>query len=221
MKELLMETEWARVLSDYMQTEIYKKLVQSVISEYSSKTIYPAHDLIYKAFYLTPFSKLRVVILGQDPYHNEGQAQGLAFSVHNGTRLPPSLRNMYKELESDLGIKSITNGDLSEWGEQGVLLINSILTVEAHTPASHHKIGWEHFTDEVIRQISHQKNGIVFILWGKYAASKRVLIDETKHMILESAHPSPLSARHGFFGSRPFSKTNRYLKERGSGEIEW
>ena len=221
MKELLMETEWAQVLSDYMQTEVYKSVMQKVISEYSYKTIYPTHDLVYRAFYLTPFSKLRVVILGQDPYHDEGQAQGLAFSVQNGTRLPPSLRNIYKELESDLGRQSITRGDLTSWGEQGVLLINSILTVEAHKPASHHKIGWEQFTDEVIRRVSQQKTGIVFILWGKYAASKRVLIDETKHMILESAHPSPLSARHGFFGSKPFSKTNKYLKEGGFGEIEW
>ena len=216
-----METEWAQVLSDYMQTEVYKSVMQKVISEYSYKTIYPTHDLVYRAFYLTPFSKLRVVILGQDPYHDEGQAQGLAFSVQNGTRLPPSLRNIYKELESDLGRQSITRGDLTSWGEQGVLLINSILTVEAHKPASHHKIGWEQFTDEVIRRVSQQKTGIVFILWGKYAASKRVLIDETKHMILESAHPSPLSARHGFFGSKPFSKTNKYLKEGGFGEIEW
>lgn len=221
MKELLAQTDWADLLSDYLKIDRYGNLQRVVALEYSTKTIYPPQEMIYRAFELCSFSQVQVVILGQDPYHDEGQAQGLAFSVQDGAKLPPSLRNIYKEIVSDLGRKSVTNGDLSSWGKQGVLLLNSILTVEAHMPASHQKIGWEEFTDEVIRRISEHKSGIIFILWGKHAASKKCLIDENKHMILESTHPSPLSASRGFFDSKHFSKTNEYLKKIGRREIEW
>lgn len=221
MKKLLAQTDWIDLVTDYLSTERYSNLQKIVTSEYLTKTVYPPQEMMYRAFELCPYSRLRVVILGQDPYHDEGQAQGLAFSVRDGSSLPPSLRNIYKEILSDIGRKSLTNGDLSSWAKQGVLLLNSILTVEAHKPASHQKIGWEQFTDEVIRRISEQKEGIVFILWGKHAASKKYLIDAHKHLILESAHPSPLSASRGFFGSKPFSKTNDYLKKAGHTEIEW
>jgi len=183
--------------------------------------IYPPKEQIFRALKLTPFENIKVVILGQDPYHGEGQANGLAFSVNKGIKVPPSLRNIYKELESDLNIKSPLHGDLTSWAKQGVLLLNSVLTVEKDNPGSHKNIGWEEYTDSLIKEISDKKKNIVFILWGKYAESKKSLIDEKKHFIISSPHPSPFSARKGFFGSKPFSRTNSYLKIKGKKEIDW
>lgn len=187
----------------------------------SSKKVFPPRKEIFRAFSLTPPNKVKVVIIGQDPYHGQGEANGLAFSVNKGIKLPPSLRNIYKELEDDLGIKAPTHGDLSAWAKQGVLLLNSILTVRENTPGSHRKIGWEEYTDSIIQEISNSKKHIVFILWGKYAQKKKELIDSDKHLIIESPHPSPFSARKGFFGSKPFSRTNKYLRENNISEIDW
>jgi uracil-DNA glycosylase len=190
--------------------------------EYQEKTIYPKPENLFKAFWLTPFSKVRVVILGQDPYHDAGQAHGLCFSVPENTTLPPSLKNIYKEIESDLGIKKdFKSGNLESWAEQGVFLLNAILTVIAHTPTSHRNKGWEEFTDFVIKTISDKLDGVVFILWGNYARTKKSLIDTSKHLIIESPHPSPFSATSGFFGSKPFSKANKYLASHGQKEINW
>jgi uracil-DNA glycosylase len=177
---------------------------------------------LFKAFDLTPFSQVKVVLLGQDPYHGDGQATGLSFSVPQGTPLPPSLKNIYKEIEDDMCIeKEYTSGDLTSWAVQGVLLLNAILSVRAHMPASHQKKGWEEFTDEVLKTLSDKKEGVVFILWGSFARSKKHLIDTKKHLVLESAHPSPFSAYGGFFGCKHFSKCNEYLKQQGKGEISW
>ncbi len=184
-------------------------------------TIYPPKELIFRALELTPFENIKVVILGQDPYHGEGEANGLAFSVNKGVKLPPSLRNIYEELKSDMGIKIPNHGDLTSWAKQGVLLLNSVLTVEKDKPASHRNIGWEEYTDSIIKKISDKKENIVFILWGKYAQSKKAFIDERKHLVISSPHPSPFSANKGFFGSKPFSKTNTYLKSKGKKEIDW
>lgn len=184
-------------------------------------TIYPPKELIFRALELTPFENIKVVILGQDPYHGEGEANGLAFSVNKGVELPPSLRNIYEELKSDMGIKIPNHGDLTSWAKQGVLLLNSVLTVEKDKPASHRNIGWEEYTDSIIKKISDKKENIVFILWGKYAQSKKDFIDERKHLVISSPHPSPFSANKGFFGSKPFSKTNTYLKSKGKKEIDW
>lgn len=184
-------------------------------------TIYPPKELIFRALELTPFENIKVVILGQDPYHGEGEANGLAFSVNKGVKLPPSLRNIYEELKSDMGIKIPNHGDLTSWAKQGVLLLNSVLTVEKDKPASHRNIGWEEYTDSIIKKISDKKENIVFILWGKYAQSKKDFIDERKHLVISSPHPSPFSANKGFFGSKPFSKTNTYLKSKGKKEIDW
>ena len=182
---------------------------------------YPNSEDIFKALELTPFEKVKVVILGQDPYHGENQANGLAFSVHKDIKIPPSLRNIYKELNSDLGIPIPNHGDLTKWSKEGVLLLNSILTVEPHKPASHRNIGWEEYTDQIIRSINNEKENIVFILWGNYAQDKGKHIDEKKHLVIKSPHPSPFSARKGFFGSKPFSRCNDYLKENGIEEIDW
>ena len=185
------------------------------------KRIYPPGSLIFHAFDLTPFERIRVVLLGQDPYHGAGQAHGLCFSVQLGVKPPPSLVNIYKEMKTDLGLDIPTHGCLEAWARQGVLMLNAVLTVNESEPASHKNAGWENFTDSVIRTISERKEHIVFILWGKFAQQKEVLIDKTKHLVIKSAHPSPFSADAGFFGSKPFSKTNQYLKENGQGEIDW
>jgi len=185
------------------------------------KPHYPSTKNIFKALELTPFNKIKVVILGQDPYHGENQANGLAFSVHKDIRIPPSLRNIYKELNTDLGIEIPKHGDLTKWALEGVLLLNSILTVEPHKPASYRNIGWEEYTDEIIQSINNKKENVVFILWGNYAQEKGKYIDEDRHLVIKSSHPSPFSARKGFFGSKPFSKCNNYLKERGIKEIDW
>lgn len=192
----------------------------NIKTEYN-KDIYPKKESIFKALELTPLKDVKVVILGQDPYHGEGQANGLSFSVNKGIKLPPSLRNIYKELEQDLGIPTPTHGDLTNWSKQGVLLLNSVLTVEKGKPGSHKNMGWQEYTDGIIKQISEEKENIVFILWGKYAESKKELIDNNKHKIIISTHPSPFSARKGFFGSKPFSRTNNYLKEHNKKEIDW
>jgi uracil-DNA glycosylase len=185
------------------------------------KSHYPKTKNVFKALELTPFENIKVVILGQDPYHNEGQANGLAFSVPRDIKIPPSLKNIYKELNNDLGIEIPNHGDLSKWSKEGVLLLNSILTVEPHKPASHRNIGWEEYTDQIIKEINSKKKNIVFILWGNYAQDKGKYIDESKHLVIKSPHPSPFSARRGFFNSKPFSKCNTYLKENRIEEIDW
>lgn len=220
--QVKIEPSWAEQLAGYFDTEKFKNLSDFIRSEYLGKTVYPKPENIFKAFWLTPFSEVKVVILGQDPYHGAGQAHGLCFSVADGIKPPPSLVNIYKELEADLGVKKdFTSGNLEDWSRQGVFLLNAILTVVASTPASHQKLGWEDFTDEVIKTISQRKEHVVFILWGNYARAKRVLIDQTKHLVIEAPHPSPFSAYSGFFGSKPFSQVNNYLKQQGESEIDW
>lgn len=221
-KKVDIEPEWKEVLGEYFETESFTKLTDFVRKEYTSKNIFPNPKDIFKAFSLTPFSKVKVVILGQDPYHGDGQAHGLCFSVPKGVPLPPSLQNMYKEIESDTGAtKDFSNGNLEAWATQGVFLLNAILSVIAHTPASHQKKGWEEFTDTVIKTISDKHEHIVFMLWGNFARSKKSLIDSDKHLILEASHPSPFSAYSGFFGCKHFSKCNTYLAKHHKKEIEW
>jgi uracil-DNA glycosylase len=182
---------------------------------------YPPTQDIFKALKLTPFERIKAVILGQDPYHGKNQANGLAFSVNYDVKIPPSLRNIYKELNNDLGIQPPEHGDLTKWAKEGVLLLNSILTVEPHKPASHRNIGWEEYTDEIIRVINNKKKNVVFMLWGNYAQEKGKYINRNKHLVIESSHPSPFSARKGFFGSKPFSRCNTYLKKNGIKNIDW
>ena len=219
--EVKIHDSWKKVLSEEFGKEYFLKLVEFIKSEYSSKTIYPPGKLIFNAFEHCTFDKVEVVILGQDPYHGPDQAMGLSFSVPKGVRNPPSLQNIYKEIQSDLGKPSITNGDLTPWAEQGVLLLNAVLTVEAAKAASHAGKGWEVFTDAVIKAISDKKENVVFILWGAYAQKKGQIVDSSKHFIIKSSHPSPLSAYNGFFGSKPFSKANEYLKKVEKKEIDW
>lgn len=213
--------DWDDVLKDDFSRENYAKIREFLKSEYSAHTIYPSMYDIFNAFKLTPFSKVKVVILGQDPYHGEGQAMGLSFSVPKNKELPPSLKNIYKELKDDLGVNPPDSGDLTAWAKQGVLLLNTVLTVRAGMANSHAGKGWEILTDDVIKKISSDRKNVVFILWGNNARSKKSLIDKSKHLILESAHPSPLSAYNGFFNSKPFSKTNTYLSARGIEPIDW
>ena len=213
--------DWDEVLKDDFSGENYAKIRDFLKSEYSAHTIYPSMYDIFNAFKLTPFSKVKVVILGQDPYHGEGQAMGLSFSVPKNKELPPSLKNIYKELKDDLGVNPPDSGDLTAWAKQGVLLLNTVLTVRAGSANSHAGKGWEILTDDVIKKISDGRKNVVFILWGSNARSKKSLIDRSKHLILESAHPSPLSAYNGFFNSKPFSKTNTYLSARGIEPIDW
>ena len=221
-KEVNIEPSWKDAMRDYFISENFKKLSDFVRAEYINKKIYPKPQDIFKAFWLTPFDKVKVVILGQDPYHGAGQAEGLSFSVQPGIKLPPSLQNIYKEIENDLGIKKdFSDGHLEPWARQGVFLLNAILTVVANSPASHQGKGWEEFTDKVIEVMSNKKEHVVFILWGNFARSKKVLIDGSKHLIIESPHPSPFSAGNGFFGSKPFSKCNDYLVKNGEEKISW
>lgn len=221
-KEIEIEKEWEKELSHFLETATFKNLIDFVQSEYLSKKVFPKKENLFRAFVLTPFSSVKVVILGQDPYHNDGQAHGLSFSVDEGILPPPSLKNIYKEIESDLGVtKDFTNGNLENWAKQGVFLLNSILTVVALTPASHQRKGWEAFTDEVITKISDKHEHVVFMLWGNYARSKKHLIDSSKHLVLESPHPSPFSAYTGFFGSKHFSKCNDYLEKHGKEGVQW
>ena len=221
-KDVDIEESWKKAMQGYFESENFHDLSLFVRNEYLTKKIYPKPQDIFKAFWLTPFDKVRVVILGQDPYHGVGQAEGLSFSVQPGVKLPPSLQNIYKEIENDLGIKKdFKNGHLEPWAKQGVFLLNAILTVIANTPASHQGKGWEEFTDEVIKTISDKKEHVVFMLWGNFARSKKSLIDENKHLILEAPHPSPFSANSGFFGCKHFSKCNDYLEKNGNKKIEW
>ncbi|MCF0244044.1 MAG: uracil-DNA glycosylase [Bacteroidaceae bacterium] len=210
------EPSWKNVLSDEFEKEYFARLTSFVRSEYSSTTCYPPGHLIFNAFNLCPFTDVKVVILGQDPYHEPGQAMGLCFSVPDGVRLPPSLVNIYKEMGA-VG----RSGDLTHWAQQGVLLLNATLTVRAHAAGSHQRQGWETFTDAVIQKISMEKENVVFILWGSYAISKAQLIDRSKHLVLTSVHPSPLSAHRGFFGNHHFELCNSYLRQWGKGEIQW
>jgi len=218
-----LEPSWLEVLGDEFDKDYMLKLKQFLKEEKEAGyKIYPKGSDIFNAFNKTPFTNLKVVILGQDPYHGDNQAHGLSFSVQKGVNPPPSLKNIYKELLTDIpGFTMPPDGDLSKWAEQGVLLLNATLTVRAGTPGSHQKKGWEEFTDTVIRKISEKKDGIVFILWGSYAQAKAELIDKAKHHIIKSPHPSPFSADRGFFGSKPFSKTNEFLKEEGKKPVDW
>lgn len=220
--EVKIEPGWKKVLDSEFRTEYFKQLSNFVKNEYKSKTIYPPPGFIFKAFWLTPFDQVKVVIIGQDPYHGPKQANGLCFAVNSGISLPPSVQNIYKEIESDLRHKSkYPDGDLEEWAKQGVLLLNATLTVEANKAGSHQNKGWENLTDAVIRLLSEKKDNLVFILWGNYAKKKGVVIDRQKHLVIESPHPSPFAARTGFFGSKPFSKCNEYLIRSGKNPIEW
>jgi uracil-DNA glycosylase len=213
--------DWLEVLDPEFQKEYYRKLYLFLKDEYANNVIYPPSDQIFTAFHSTPLSKVKVVILGQDPYHEPGQAHGLSFSVQEGIEPPPSLVNIYQELQSDLGCTIPNHGCLQKWADQGVLLLNSILTVRAHQAFSHKGKGWETFTDAAIKGLNTQDRPIVFILWGKSARDKKVMLNNPNHLILESPHPSPLSAYRGFFGSRPFSKTNEFLIAHGETPIDW
>ncbi|MBP5242193.1 MAG: uracil-DNA glycosylase [Clostridia bacterium] len=212
---------WDEVLAPLFADERYQKIREFLKQEYSNYVVYPDMYDLYNCFRYTPFDKLRVVLLGQDPYHEPRQAHGLCFSVQDGVPLPPSLVNIFKELKSDLGYDAPNSGNLTKWAKEGVLLLNTSLTVREHQANSHAKCGWSWFTDGVIQLISEKKENVVFILWGGNARSKKPLIDVTKHKIIESAHPSPLSAYNGFFGSKPFSKTNEYLLNAGMPPIDW
>ncbi len=212
--------DWDLILSDIINSDYFNNLMNKVNEEYNSKTIYPSKENLFNALKLTSYKDTKVVIVGQDPYHGEGEAMGLSFSVNDGIKLPPSLKNIYKELFEDLGITRLS-GDLTDWSNQGVLLLNSTLTVIKDTPGSHAKLGWNKFTDEIIKKVNEKDTPVVFILWGNFAKTKRDLITNDKHLIIESPHPSPFSARTGFFGSKPFSKTNEFLKKNNIDEIEW
>lgn len=212
---------WDEALAPLFSDERYLKIRAFLKEEYSTRVIYPDMYDLYNCFRYTPFDGLKAVLLGQDPYHEPGQAHGLCFSVRDGIPLPPSLVNIYKELQSDLGIPPAKSGDLTKWAKEGVLLMNTSLTVREHAANSHSKCGWSWFTDSVISLISEKKKNVVFILWGGNARSKKPLIDKTRHCVIESAHPSPLSAYNGFFGSKPFSRTNEYLIDAGISPIDW
>lgn len=215
------EPSWKEHLQNEFDKPYFENLISFVKSEYASYTVYPPGKYIFNAFNLCPFDKIKVVLIGQDPYHEPGQAHGLCFSVNDGVQFPPSLRNIFKEIKDDTGADIPVSGNLTRWAEQGVLLLNATLTVREHAAGSHQKRGWEEFTDAVIRIISKEKEGVVFILWGSYAQSKAQIIDSSKHYVLRSAHPSPLSAHRGFFGNHHFSLTNDYLKKRGEAPIVW
>ncbi len=220
-ENIQIEESWKQVLADEFRQPYFAEIKSFLVREkQAGKIIYPPGSLIFNAFNITPFDKVQVVILGQDPYHNPGEAMGLCFSVPKGKKVPPSLVNIYKEINRDLGLPIPAHGDLTHWAEQGVLLLNAMLTVEAGQPASHQKIGWQTFTDAVIRHISEKKKGIVFLLWGKFAQSKKALIDETKHYVLQAPHPSPL-AGNGFQGCGHFSRTNALLEKQGKVVVNW
>lgn len=223
MMDVKIEASWKEVLKDEFSKPYFQQIVVFLKTEKAAgKTIYPPGPLIFNAFNQTPFNKVTVVVLGQDPYHGNGQAHGLSFSVPNGVNPPPSLVNIFKEIQSDIGVAMPKEyGNLTKWAEQGVLLLNAALTVRAGEPFSHAKIGWAEFTDAVIRKISDEKEGVVFLLWGKFAQEKQALIDETRHFVLKAAHPSPFSADKGFFGCKHFSKTNDLLTRQGRSPIDW
>ena len=212
---------WRSVLSDALSTPSFKTLSGFLAKEYAGETVFPPREDLFSAFHLTPFDSVKVLVLGQDPYHDDGQAHGLAFSVRPGVRFPPSLRNIFKELSGDTGVPVPIHGSLIPWAEQGVLLLNTVLTVRAHAAASHQNHGWEEFTDHVIKVLNEREKPVIFVLWGAPAQKKLSLIDTQKHCVITSPHPSPLSAHRGFFGSRPFSRINEQLKKFGSQEIDW
>lgn len=219
--DVRIEPSWKSRLSDEFEKDYFIRLSEFVKEEYRLNTIYPPGSLIFNAFNLCPFDKVKAVIIGQDPYHGPGQAHGLCFSVREGIDFPPSLINIYKEIESDLGYKTSGTGNLERWASQGVLLLNATLTVRAHMAASHQRKGWEEFTDSVINILNREKKNLVFFLWGAYAQKKGESIDRSKHLVLESVHPSPLSASRGFFGNKHFSKCNDYLVKNGIEPINW
>lgn len=213
--------DWLEPLKPEFQKTYYKELFQKVTEEYQTRKIFPPADDIFNAFHLTPLSKVKVVIIGQDPYHNDGQAHGLCFSVKPDVEIPPSLVNIYKELEEDLGCYVPNNGYLTKWAEQGVLMLNTVLTVRAHQAASHQNMGWEQFTDAAIRAVNEVDRPVVFLLWGRPAQQKQSLLNNPKHLILKAPHPSPLSAYRGFFGCKHFSQTNEFLTQNGLEPIDW
>lgn len=217
---LVINADWEIILKEEMSKEYFQNLMTFIDDEYQIKTVFPEHKNIFKALKITGYSQVKVVIIGQDPYHGENEAQGLSFSVTNQTRRPPSLNNIFKELDSDLKIKR-QNNDLSDWANQGVLLLNSILTVIQDQPLSHKDKGWEIFTDEIISKLNERQEPIIFVLWGNYAKSKKDLITNSIHQIIEGVHPSPLSANRGFFGSKPFTIINEFLKKHDYQEINW
>jgi uracil-DNA glycosylase len=220
--DIQIEESWKKVLKEEFEKTYFQHIITFLRAEKASgKIIYPPGSLIFNAFKQTPFDKVKVVLLGQDPYHNKGQAHGLSFSVPDGVPKPPSLVNIFKELKNDLGIEIPKNGNLEKWTAQGVLLLNASLTVRENEPGSHARIGWLQFTDHIIKKISEEKEGIVFLLWGKFAQEKQSLIDETKHFVLKAAHPSPYSANNGFFGCKHFSKTNELLMKQHATPIDW
>jgi len=220
-EDIKIESSWENKLQDEFQKQYFTELTSFVRDQYRMKVVYPSVKDIFKAFDACPFDEVRVVIIGQDPYHGIGQAHGLCFSVNDGITQPPSLKNIFKEIESDLGKPAPKSGNLERWANQGVLLLNATLTVEENAAGSHHKRGWEAFTDAIIKKISDEKENVVFILWGAYAQKKGQIIDTKKHHVLQSAHPSPFSAYNGFLGNKHFSKTNAYLKSVGKKEIDW
>lgn len=215
------EESWKEILIGEFQQDYFAKLKQFLVDEKSKNVVYPPGSLIFNAFNFTPFNDVKVVLLGQDPYHGPGQAHGLCFSVPDGVQKPPSLINIFKEIQTDLGIPFPKNGNLEKWAKQGVLLLNATLTVRAHQAGSHQKKGWEQFTDAAITAISRNRTGVVFLLWGAYAQAKVSIIDQTKHFVLTAPHPSPLSVTRGFFGCKHFSKTNDLLRAQGKTEIDW
>jgi uracil-DNA glycosylase len=219
--DVKIEPGWKLLLKDEFEKEYFVKLAAFIREEYKTRTIYPPGSLIFNAFNLCPFEKVKTVIIGQDPYHGPGQAHGLCFSVRSGVAFPPSLLNIFKEIESDLGISSPESGNLERWASQGVLLLNATLTVRAQQAGSHQRRGWEEFTDSAINILNREKKNLVFFLWGAYAQKKGESIDEAKHLVLRSVHPSPLSATRGFFGNKHFSKCNEYLIKNGIQPINW
>jgi len=219
--EVKIEDKWKQALANQFAQPYFQSLSEFVREEYSNHKIYPPAGLIFSAFDSCPFNDVKVVIIGQDPYHGEGQAHGLCFSVGAEVRMPPSLVNIFKELKTDLGIPIPENGSLTRWAKQGVLLINATLTVRAATPGSHQGKGWEEFTDAAIGALNQEKQNLVFILWGAYAQRKGEIIDRSRHLVIESAHPSPFAAHRGFFGSKPFSRTNDYLSSKGESPVDW
>jgi len=219
--DVRLEESWKNVLSEEFGEAYFQSLIQFVRKEYENQRVYPNGSNIFRAFDSTPFEDVKVVILGQDPYHGPGQANGLSFSVNDGVRIPPSLNNIFKEIEANTGQRPRTSGDLNSWAKQGVLLLNATLTVRAHEAGSHQKKGWEEFTDAAIRELNKRKSGIVYMLWGSYAQKKGSFINGESNLILKSPHPSPLAAHRGFFGNRHFSKANDYLRRKGKTEIDW
>lgn len=219
--DVKIEESWKKQLQNEFQKDYFVNLTSFIRDEYQTKQIFPPAKLIFNAFEHTPFDKVKVVILGQDPYHNDGQAHGLSFSVNDGIQFPPSLINIFKEINTDLGIPIPKSGNLTRWADQGVLLLNATLTVQAHQAGSHQNKGWENFTDAAIKKLADERENIVFVLWGSYAQKKAAFIDGNKHLILKSVHPSPLSAHRGFFGNKQFSQINEYLISKGLTQIQW